>query len=222
MTVSHAGSPTPDAAEVEHRREPAVADQEVPGGDVAVEPDRRALPRRAHGVREIRSHVRRAGISSASASIAGERLVLVGGQRPASEEVVRPAAAAVASIAAERAGSWPAPSANASGRRSGGRGRLAVEPAVHRPGVRDSAASGTPAASGAGIASGSWGRARAASAAPCRPAGRTRARWAAARSARRRAGRCGCPIRRARPSRWGDAPTGGTGCRSAGVPRRPL
>ena len=157
-----------------------------------------------------------------SASIASDGLLLVGGQRPAAVEVVLAGRRARRSRRrGRRARRNPASAVAKSGRSPMRRVRrdLAVEPAVHRPRVREPRVGLDPAPPGAGSAAAAAGRARGSqrcSLATCW-AYQLAAR-AAGSSARSRAGTCGCPSRRTRPPRSAGPTTAGTGCRRAGAP----
>ena len=128
-------------AEVEHGREPPVADQQVPGRDVAVEPDRLAVPLGGHRV--VPDALDVVGRDLAAERVDRlERLALVSRQRAAAEPVVpsRPGPAGRVDAAQRdqeprQRRREPVQVVDARLRRD-----LTLEPAVHRPRVREPAA----------------------------------------------------------------------------------
>ena len=201
MTTSQAGSPTPERAEVDHRRQPAV--RAAAGCPPATSPwNQTGSLSQVAATRVVPDPSRRvAGDLVAECLDRVDGLVRVGRERAAAEEVV---AAGLAGRPrprrpAARRGSRPAWSRTRSGRRCATRSRSRRR-ASGRPTTRtDSPRRARPWPRAWGSAAAAAARGRAASAAPSRPAARTSPRSAAAPSSARRGGRSGCRPRRARP-----------------------
>ena len=106
MTRSQAGSPTAERAEVDDRGEPAVAQQQVAGGDVAVHPDRRPAPLAPRAPRPRRRCA--GGVDRArERREAGPRLGVVDRERPPRWKLCAPAGGPSAGAALQGAQEAP-------------------------------------------------------------------------------------------------------------------